>query len=66
VFRARSREPSPDCERLRGEVPQVQANPNANQLGRKSADEFARDFKRGKDEVKVSGERGRAVELARR
>ena len=28
--------------------------------------EFARDFKCGMDEVKVIGERGRAVELARR
>ncbi len=31
-----------------------------------AADEFARDFNCGKDEVKVIGERGRAVELARR
>ncbi|OCK54042.1 hypothetical protein [Bradyrhizobium sp. LMTR 3] len=43
-----------------------QANRNANELARQAADEFARDFKCGKDEVKVIGERGRAVELARR
>lgn len=42
-----------------------QANRNANELARQAADEFARDFKCGKDEVKVIGERGRAVELAR-
>jgi hypothetical protein len=42
------------------------ANPNANDLARKAADESARDFKCGKDEVKVIGERGRAVELVRR
>lgn len=44
----------------------VKANPNANELARKAADEFARDFKCGKDEVKVIGERGRAVDLAKR
>ncbi len=44
----------------------VQANPNANELARKAADELARDFKCGKDEVKVIGESGRAVELAKR
>jgi hypothetical protein len=44
----------------------VQANPNANELARKAADETARDFKCGKDEVKVIGATGRAVELARR
>jgi hypothetical protein len=43
-----------------------QANRNANELARQAADEFARDFKCGKDEVKVIGERGRAVELAKR
>ena len=43
-----------------------QANPNPNELARKAADEFARDFKCSTDEVKVIGERGRAVELARR
>jgi len=31
-----------------------------------AADEFARDFKCGKDEVKVVGEKGAAVSLAKR
>jgi hypothetical protein len=44
----------------------VQANPNANELARKAADDTARGFKCGKDEVKVIGESGRAVELALR
>jgi len=44
----------------------VKANPNANELARKAADEIARDFKCGKDGVKVIGESGRAVQLARR
>jgi hypothetical protein len=44
----------------------VQANPNANELARKAADEIARGFKCGKDEVKVIGESGRAVEMAMR
>jgi hypothetical protein len=44
----------------------VQANPNANELARKAADEFARGFNCGKDEVKVIGEGGRAAELAKR
>ena len=44
----------------------VKANPNANELARKAADESARSFKCGKDEVKVIGESGRAVELATR
>ena len=44
----------------------VKANPNANELARKAADETARSFKCGKDEVKVIGESGRAVELAAR
>ena len=44
----------------------VKANPNANELARKAADEIARDFKCGKDEVKVIGASGRAVELAGR
>jgi hypothetical protein len=44
----------------------VKANPNANELARKAADELARDFRCGKEEVKVIGERGRAVELVRR
>jgi hypothetical protein len=42
----------------------VKANPDADELARKAADEFARGFKCGKDEVKVIGESGRAVELA--
>jgi hypothetical protein len=44
----------------------VQANPTANELARKAADEIARNFKCGKDEVKVVGASGRAVELAKR
>jgi hypothetical protein len=44
----------------------VKANPNANELARKAADETARGFKCGKDEVRVIGESGRAVELAAR
>ena len=40
------------------------ANPNANELARKAADDFARGFTCGKDEVKIIGTRGRAVELA--
>ena len=44
----------------------VQANPNANQLARQAADEAARGFKCGTDEVKIIGESGRAVELAAR
>jgi hypothetical protein len=43
-----------------------QANRNANELARNAADEFARNFKCDKDEVKVIGERGRAVEMAKR
>lgn len=43
-----------------------QANRNANELARQAADEFARDFKCGKDEVKVIGEKGTAVSLAKR
>ena len=43
-----------------------QANHNANELARQAADEFARDFKCGKDEVKVVGEKGTAVRLAKR
>jgi hypothetical protein len=42
----------------------VKANPNANELARKAADESARNFRCGKDRVKVIGESGRAVELA--
>jgi hypothetical protein len=44
----------------------VKANPNANELARKAADETARSFLCGKDDVKVIGTSGRAVELARR
>ncbi len=43
----------------------VQANPDANELARKVADEIARGFKCGKDEVKTVGASGRAVELAK-
>ena len=42
----------------------VKANPNANELARKAADENARDFKCGKDKTRIIGERGRAAELA--
>ncbi|MEH2561158.1 hypothetical protein V1289_000785 [Bradyrhizobium sp. AZCC 2289] len=44
----------------------AQANPNANDLARKAADELARDFKCSKDEVKVIGDSGVAVGLAKR
>jgi hypothetical protein len=44
----------------------VQANPDANELARKAADDFARDFKCGTDEVKIIGQSGRGVELAKR
>jgi hypothetical protein len=44
----------------------VQANPKANELARQAADEFARDFKCGEDEVKVIGATGKAVSLAKR
>ena len=44
----------------------VKANPNANELARKAADETARSFNCGKDEVKMIGESGRAVELAKK
>ncbi|RQH06330.1 hypothetical protein EHH60_31060 [Bradyrhizobium sp. RP6] len=40
------------------------ANPNANELARKAADDFARGFTCGKDKVKIIGAPGRAVELA--
>jgi hypothetical protein len=42
-----------------------QANRNANELARRAADEFARDFKCGRDEVRVVGEKGAAVSLAK-
>ena len=45
---------------------EVKANPDAHELARKAADETARGFKCGKDEVKVVGGSGRAVELAMR
>jgi hypothetical protein len=44
----------------------AKANPDANALARNAADAAARDFRCGKDAVKVIGESGRAVELARR
>lgn len=44
----------------------AQANANPNELARKAADELARDFKCGKDQVKVIGETGRAVGLTKR
>ena len=40
------------------------ANPTANELARQAADDFARGFGCGKDEVKIIGTRGRAIELA--
>lgn len=40
------------------------ANPNANELARKAADDFARGFTCGKDVVRIIGTSGRAVELA--
>ena len=43
----------------------AQANRDANGLARKAADEFARGFQCGKDEVKVIGETGIAVALAK-
>ena len=43
----------------------AQANPNANELARKAADEFARNFRCGKDEVKVIGDAGIAAALAK-
>jgi hypothetical protein len=44
----------------------AQANPGPNELARKAADEFAREFRCGKDEVKVIGETGTAVSLTKR
>ncbi len=44
----------------------LNANPNPNELARRAADELARDFTCGKDEVKVIGEAGKAVGLAKR
>ena len=42
----------------------VKANANANELARQAADRYARGFTCGKDEVKVIGASGRAIELA--
>jgi len=44
----------------------VKANANANELARRAADQLARGFMCGRDEVKVVGAPGRAVELAKR
>ena len=44
----------------------AQANPNPNELARKAADEFARGFNCDKDEVKVIGETGKAMGMAKR
>ena len=44
----------------------AQANPNPNELARKAADELARKFECGKDEVQVIGETGRAATMAKR
>jgi hypothetical protein len=41
----------------------AQANRDANQLAREAADQFARDFRCDRDEAKVIGNGGRAVEL---
>lgn len=40
------------------------ANPNANELARQAADDSARGFVCDKDQVKVAGVKGRAIELA--
>jgi hypothetical protein len=44
----------------------AKANPKANTLARKAADELARDFNCEKDGVKIIGASGRAVEVAKR
>ena len=44
----------------------AQSNPNPNELARKAADELARKFECGKDEVHVIGETGRASHMAKR
>ena len=41
----------------------VQANPNANEIAREAASK-ARNFACGKDQIRVEGISGRAVELA--
>jgi len=42
------------------------ANPDADELARKAADETARNFTCGKDQVKILGAGGRAADLTRR
>ncbi|WP_375789058.1 hypothetical protein ACE10Z_17695 [Bradyrhizobium sp. Pha-3] len=44
----------------------VAANPNANELARQAADDFARDFKCGADQVKTIGQSGRSTSLVTR
>jgi hypothetical protein len=44
----------------------VAANPNANALARQAADDFARDFKCGADQVKTIGQSGRSTLLTKR
>ena len=44
----------------------AQANANPNELARKAADDLARNFQCGKDEVQVIGETGRASTMAKR
>ncbi|MGL3209422.1 hypothetical protein [Bradyrhizobium sp. BR 1433] len=44
----------------------VAANPNANELARQAADDFARDFKCGTDAVKTIGQSGRTTSLTKR
>ncbi|MGY3489157.1 hypothetical protein ACVW1C_007040 [Bradyrhizobium sp. USDA 4011] len=44
----------------------VAANPNANELARQAADDFARDFKCGADRVKTIGQSGRSTLLVQR
>ena len=42
----------------------VKANPNANEIARKTADDLARGFDCAKDKVTAAGEKGRTTELA--
>ncbi|WP_420831373.1 hypothetical protein [Bradyrhizobium acaciae] len=44
----------------------VAANPDANELARQAADDFARDFKCGADQVKTVGQSGRTTALTKR
>ncbi|MHC2333374.1 hypothetical protein [Bradyrhizobium sp. USDA 4454] len=44
----------------------VAANLNANELARQAADDFARDFKCGTDQVKTIGQGGRTTSLTKR